>query len=1523
MFEFVIYSLAGKEIVDVLTGINMIMNTTGFKIFMGVAALLGFFHYLIKWITHTTDIAKEGKMMIVIYVLIFGFLLPRTDVHVRDVMRGATYIVGDTSLGVGMMASIITNITYWQTKIYATAYSTPATTIDPYSIQGGYLSPIQYMYLLREISVSQSEIENTPEMKRLGTNLKEYINGCYVPYLEWQKVNDAVSYTATQDNMWGAMSVPMHAWTIRVDGLPVNGVNTTGLATCPEAYEGLSSELMQSYVRNGLLDHLIRATKSTANIVDPSTNADGSERTQEQLRTHFSNMISSVLLGDGPTWVLNTDGQMGDPLIVTSDSLNSNSTLGDNSVSNMQNDKVGALMRNLYIFRVFNKAVNNYYSRQLGTNAWQATLFDGLAHKNLSMANSAWSFGQYMMPVIGFIEALIYSLLPIAIFLMLTLGSSGLKTVWMYVMAFFWVGMWPLSYVIIHHWLVGKFIDSVNKLITSGSPKEISDVLQAAQTELGSGGMWIGIVPLITLFIVMGSMYTFNTIATQIQGSEKMNEQNMHRDTYDAKPLYSMVGDTMQAARFAFGTDTGVGNNAFSHQQGLQTKYNVGQQIGNAVSYQREVAHGATEAYQSNVNNALQHALKNGVSSNNKWGFSLQDSSSFTDSNSEAYKFAEQVAQKSGLSIGKEGVEQLANMFAGGVAGKFGFNAEGKMQVNYADLEKYGLSRDQFDSMVNDLARDEKFQQDWSNRADLKKDASFDETHADDVTKQMQRSLTASHDSRLSANEKLALMENYQNTIGGVQQLESSALGSGILSAVAYGNNNESARWQALVGNEDIQRLAEQKFHNPQFREVWGNNVFGGGDTPERRGEEAIMLAAQMEAVKDYAAQNHDPTLVAEMLSIGASQVGGGNAQATVEAKELDQGARTAAQFGHEGAAPMAAEAGEMQKRVDGHIVPQAKQATGETVGDLKDVDVPNAGDARQNEGHKVTADKKLTAKTYEEAQKLQQALAEKKSEELKEKYEDSDLVRSQDAIREALCNVRLNLKDGLEEAQKSRVADNPVVNGYIGAMETSDSPQIREQAAAIRKEQEELARKIKAGTATMDDLLDFGTELTKGTAMFAAHGLEKLSDTVKGQVLDAYYEDNKDHNKELSERYKEDMSYAEKARVIYETSPEYQSGQSASSAQIEASMKELLAEQLDEEANNAIDWAFDYVSLDDVWRAYRHTDADSLGEAYDLVKDSDKLLTQEERVARGTIGPWLNHAMKTNYTLGEDSRRDSYKEAVEKLGVERQPGFALMSDKEQVDWLMEHHPRYKEVADELKAQYGGKLPTKWFSTETDYETIMARVVEKEYESGAPAATAARNVAARGLKDYDDLAEYMSHKGLLSEAQKEELHKAKTPVDKAMVIEKYLGNSMYADGIDKLASRAEKLDTMLSRMEKERELVENDVKLPRYTELLKDASNLLATTEGAGVMRDNLIEMAKSEDLLRYLVDKETKSLLKQNPEMIEAGLLSANPDDVLRSLAKTSPELKSVYDASMAKLPSSQQAMMEVYKALIRKHGG
>ena len=144
-----IYSIGDAAFLEsILNAVAMLAGTADLKQLAGVGFLLGVLLVLFQGILGGAYSIKFQNVLIawVIYALMFG---PKVTVAIEDSYSGAVRVVANVPLGPAAVGSMLSNVGYGVTRLFETAFSTPAMT------DHGFADALQTLMTVRKSALSR------------------------------------------------------------------------------------------------------------------------------------------------------------------------------------------------------------------------------------------------------------------------------------------------------------------------------------------------------------------------------------------------------------------------------------------------------------------------------------------------------------------------------------------------------------------------------------------------------------------------------------------------------------------------------------------------------------------------------------------------------------------------------------------------------------------------------------------------------------------------------------------------------------------------------------------------------------------------------------------------------------------------------------------------------------------------------------------------------------------------------------------------------------------------------------------------------------------------------------------------------------------------------------------------------------------------------------------------------------------------------------------------------------------------
>jgi len=183
-----------------------------------------------------------------------------------------------------------------------------------------------------------------------------------------------------------------------------------------------------------------------------------------------------------------------------------------------------------------------------------ASVAEAIASRDAQAVADAQMFQKIARPGMAFFEVLVYAIAPFLAFLcvIVPLGSSLIVK---YLLMGIWVQIWMPSLSLLNY--MGNLVmqNKIGALENKGAITSLmgsQDVFMEAQNWLSTINTLAAAVPVVTMFLVSGSMMGFTAIASRMSGSDNFNEKNMSPDVLKNNPVLTSNVDSIQSGRGGF-----------------------------------------------------------------------------------------------------------------------------------------------------------------------------------------------------------------------------------------------------------------------------------------------------------------------------------------------------------------------------------------------------------------------------------------------------------------------------------------------------------------------------------------------------------------------------------------------------------------------------------------------------------------------------------------------------------------------------------------------------------------------------------------------------------------------------------------------------------------------------------------------------------------------------------------------------------------------------------------------------------
>lgn len=185
--------------------------------------------------------------------------------------------------------------------------------------------------------------------------------------------------------------------------------------------------------------------------------------------------------------------------------------------------------------------------------------------RNMQWSSEGTMFQKTMRPIMTFMEGFTYAITPFCGFLIL-MGMFGLKLSLKYFMLVAWVQSWLPCIAIANSYLNTTMQRAILNFAGAGNYKGynfdslhgVKILADTTEDFIATGGMFLGAIPVITLFIFYGSVYALNSLATRMNGQDFINEKIATPDIIN--PAAVMQGTSQLTSQFGVSSATGFDN---------------------------------------------------------------------------------------------------------------------------------------------------------------------------------------------------------------------------------------------------------------------------------------------------------------------------------------------------------------------------------------------------------------------------------------------------------------------------------------------------------------------------------------------------------------------------------------------------------------------------------------------------------------------------------------------------------------------------------------------------------------------------------------------------------------------------------------------------------------------------------------------------------------------------------------------------------------------------------------------------
>lgn len=523
---------------NVLNAVAMVTGTGSFVTASAIGMLVGIVLMGFKSI-------QTGKgfelSSIVICIIAWNFFFGTTvNVNVHDVITEEDRPVDNVPAGVGVAGWAISNIAYGLTEIMEQAFQSPysTTTITGAAAgNGGLFNDVtKTLNTISKIGMYPQIIQAINKDNGTKADFRasaiNFVKDCtFTAY--------ALGYKTSSDIQNNSVSVRN------------TGSGESGALDFPEANGVYFTHIKLGNSPDGVTIGCEQAWDRLDNALDVSF--DNSE-------SYFNKNLTSLLF---PSEKFNENGT-------------SNYTRGIDKAT----DIMSYATRGTYGVQEFMKAAIMYdlfsngaiaVARDSNDVATAMMLAQARRQRNVQWSSEGTMFQKTMRPIMTFMEGFTYAITPFCGFLIL-MGMFGLKLSLKYFMLVAWVQSWLPCIAIANSYLNTTMQRAILNFAGAGNYKGynfdslhgVKILADTTEDYIATGGMFMGAIPVITLFIFSGSVYALNTLATRMNGQDFINEKIAAPDIIS--PAAVMQGMSQMNSQFGIGAQVRSNWEALSFQ---------------------------------------------------------------------------------------------------------------------------------------------------------------------------------------------------------------------------------------------------------------------------------------------------------------------------------------------------------------------------------------------------------------------------------------------------------------------------------------------------------------------------------------------------------------------------------------------------------------------------------------------------------------------------------------------------------------------------------------------------------------------------------------------------------------------------------------------------------------------------------------------------------------------------------------------------------------------------------------------
>ena len=629
---------------SVLRAVSMIMYGDG-GVIQGayrLACLLGIIWLIVKGI-FSKQVIDIGSGFFVIFFYMC-FFVPQSTLHIEDLQTKKYYTMEKIPLGVSVTLSLTSRIGKYFTDAYETVFV--ESSADSALCSAGSMNCNGYMGTLDMIAKARSSLQNHAAylaINKAMCNGSEDISSCDIE-------RSILNYT--KDCTVQKIMSPTERFTLKnVTGFKVNG------DTQKEMKFNSKRHYTKVYAGPGK-DGVMNCLEAGNFIARAFENNRVKTTIYNMAFPHHNLTTAGGAVNDGGSGTDNGTRE------------------GTYDVAAMQTDMDAALgglggqtadsyeyLKNVLIRPLMEKGLRDGFIDQNQLSA-QIALDTAISQRNLQLAAESSMFATMIRPLTTFLEGFVLALTPLMPFILL-LGINAFGVVMKYLLVLFWIQLWAPALAICNMYVQNVVKENLALALGGTDITSFTGIETATpviQHWLAVGGMMGASVPVLTLFILSGSIYTFNTLATSIKGGDHFDEKAIQPDAIKRAALINTsVG--------SYDINSGAG----SIENGTQARYKM---------YSQQ------DGYQISTQSAHAEAIEKGNQLIKTWGQAWskskngQVSKSFIDQSNKAWQANDAVGRDEAIGWLKDVTQDTNMSLTDAQAGKILASVQAHAAVN-------------------------------------------------------------------------------------------------------------------------------------------------------------------------------------------------------------------------------------------------------------------------------------------------------------------------------------------------------------------------------------------------------------------------------------------------------------------------------------------------------------------------------------------------------------------------------------------------------------------------------------------------------------------------------------------------------------------------------------------------------------------------------------------------------------------------------------------------------------------------